>query len=103
MNVCTNGVTEHVELLVKRGIMPILLGLIEEFRDSKTLMNILETVLLILKRGEKIELEENPFLKVFDSLGGLQKFEELQKHPNKGIFKKVNEILDRFFEDKFEI
>ena len=33
----------------------------------------------------------------FDSLGGVEKLENLQMHSDMGVFKRVQEVLDRYY------
>lgn len=94
---------EQIQVLVDNKVIEIYLAFIEEFKDAKTLMNILEGLFILLKKGDNIKgKEENPFLKIFEDNMGVKKLELIQKHPSKGVFRKVTEILEHFFEYQVE-
>ncbi len=75
--------------------------------DAKTVMIVLEALKNMLKCGAEHyvnqEREENVFLSKFDSLGGVQKLENLQKHPNEDVYAKTINILETFYVSSDEI
>ena len=103
-NICNNGEKEHLKILVDHNIIPIYIEFLEEFKETKVLLNILEGLYLLLKRGDHMSQNgENPFLKIFEENLGPKKLEELQSHPSKYVFKKANEMLEHFFEYQMEV
>ena len=48
-------------------------------------------------------MQENVFLSKFDELGGVQKLEALQQHPNENVYVKTVNILETFYESTDEI
>ena len=75
-----------------------------EFKEPRNLLNILEGLFFLLKRGENFNQNSfNPFLKIFEDNNGPKKLEELQEHHSKCVVKKATEILEHFFEYQLEV
>lgn len=73
-----------------------------DMKDSRVLLVVLEAINNILKAGASgLDGEKgtpnNEVAIMFDEIGGLSKMEELQRHPNVKIYKKVIEIMDEHY------
>ena len=91
-------------LVVKLVEMGALEQLVEslEFPDSKVLMTVLKAVENILTAGNdalapKKSFKVNDFAVKFHQIGGLNKLEKLQMHPNKLVYKMSVKIIGKFY------
>jgi hypothetical protein len=98
-NITNNGNKKHIRYLVTQGVLP---PLIEIFKcsDPKIIMVALEGVENILKVGQ--EGDSNKFADIVEECGGLDQFENLQRHDNEDIYKKVVQILQTYFDSEEE-
>ena len=96
-NIINNGIPSQIQQLVDNKVIEISLNCLEEFTDGKTILNILEGLYSLLKKGESPKTD-NPYLKILEDCQGVGRLEALQSHPSKAVFKRVTEILEHFFE-----
>ena len=96
-NIINNGIPSQIQQLVDHKVIEISLNCLEEFKDGKTIMNILEGLYTLLKKGETPKAD-NSYLKILEDCRGVGRLEALQNHPSKGVYKRVTEILEHFFE-----
>ena len=73
-----------------------------QHQDSRILLNALEAINNLLRAGKEVMLGEknsgfNELAIRFDEMGGLNRLEELQTHPNAKVYNKVVAIMDEHF------
>ena len=89
--------TEHqICLMVEAGALDALTTMLSE-HDVELACITLNGIDNILTVGQGGEEDENAMVAAFDSKGGLRKLEELQLHPNKAVFEKVQVIMEKFY------
>ncbi len=82
--------------MVDAGALDALTAMLSD-NDVELALTILSGIDNILTVGQGGEEDENAMVIAFDAKGGLRKLEELQLHPAKKIFEKVQYILEKFY------
>lgn len=102
-NAVSMSVPDISAKLLSKGLMDIILDVLSNFKDPRLLFYTLETLQYVLNSGEcfrniNVNGESgNPFLKQFELRGGSVLLEYLQSHQNEEVYKKVSEILNKYF------
>jgi importin subunit alpha-1/8 len=102
-NAASIGIPDVSAKLLSKGLMEIIIDVLSHFKDPRLLIYTLETLQYVIHSGECFRSTNgngesgNPFLKQFELRGGSMLLENLQSHQNEEVFKKVSEILNKYF------
>lgn len=94
-NVATSAPRDIIVRLVELGAVNHLCELLE-VDDSKVILIALDAVEAILKVGEQIG-DGTAFMQLVTDCGGADTLERLQEHESPKVYKRVVEIIERFF------
>lgn len=94
-NIATSSTREMVVRLVEQGAIPLLCDLLE-VSETKIVLIALDAVEAILKVGETIG-DGSSFVNLISDCGGAETLEKLQEHENAKVYKRVVDIIERFF------
>lgn len=88
----------RVGALVQAGLLEPLVRMLDA-NDPKVIELAVDACGHLLGAGEELARGKgsNPFVTQFDTVGGVDKLEELQTHPNETVYNKTVKILDDFF------
>lgn len=96
-NITNNGGPKHIAHLVKQGVIPPLLDMLE-CGDPKILLVTLEGVENILKAGFNAITQTNPHASLVEAAGGVDRLDELQSGSDE-VYDKAYSILKTFYEE----
>ena len=99
-NLTSGGRQDHVEFLVKNGVIPPLCDLFTA-GDAKLIKVCLDASDNILKHGRQAD-GSNPIADFFDECGGMEKIEALQEHESDVVYKKALHLIETYFADEDE-
>lgn len=87
-----------VRRLLALGILEPLCNMLKK-SDTRLLNIALDAIDNILATGLKTPTHDlrNPHAVLFDEIGGLDKLEELQGHPNQGIYERTIILMEKYF------
>ena len=96
---CKIATSEQIQQLEKLEVLDVINELLRE-TDSMLLLRVLDIVYAFLYHGQKFMNDEgeNYYINVLDTLGAVEKLEDLQDSPSELVQKKVENILTKFFE-----
>ena len=90
---------EHFDYLLERNVVKLMMETIRTSGSSKMIILALEVLEMLLA------FEEHPnknyriiLLKMLEESGGIAKLDELQRHPDDAVYKKLDSLLKRFFD-----
>lgn len=93
-NMLTTGDEFHIKSLVQRDGFAVLTESLDNVQDSKMLLVALEGIEVVLKLGERLNLN---YTVIFDEYNGITHVEELQNHENEKVYEKAVELLEAYF------
>ena len=96
---CKVATSEQIQQLYKLGVLESVCELLGE-RDSMLLLTVLDIIYEFLYHGQQFMTAdgENPFILDLDSVGAIEKIEDLQDSPSELVTRKVENLLRKFFE-----
>lgn len=101
-NTALSDLSDAPLFLLQQGLIPAVKQVLDTSTSPKVIQNTLELTKALLEAGKKYFLEGidgvNKVCGEVEKAGLLGKLEELQKHPNEGIYRKVVWILEHYFE-----
>jgi importin subunit alpha-1 len=100
-NAASGGGSDTIRQLIRHDCIKPLCELLSA-PDPKIIVVVIEGLHNILEAGEKqakyANTDENPYARLVEEAGGLDKLEELQNHPSEEIYKKAVDILEKFYQ-----
>jgi HEAT repeat protein len=100
-NATSGGNDSQLSYLVDQGCIPPLCELFKSV-DGKIITVALEGIENLLKCGRRLQarhnLPSNPFTRLIEACGGLDKLEELQEHESEDVYQKANRLLREYFD-----
>ncbi|KAL6261315.1 hypothetical protein P5V15_008836 [Pogonomyrmex californicus] len=97
-NLTTGGTIQHLTQLIGAGVLPPFCNLLEA-KDWNIIIVVLDGLTNILHAAEKVGQTERVAIMI-EEVGGLDKLEALQHHPNEQVYQKSMAIIDAFFSQK---
>ena len=98
-NATSGGTPDQIKYLVSSGCIKPLCDLLG-CGDNRIVTVALEGLENILRVGEEEkrngQVEQNPFVREIDEVGGLDLIEQLQNHPNNDIYDKCVKLLETY-------
>uniref|UniRef100_A0A915KAU0 Importin subunit alpha n=1 Tax=Romanomermis culicivorax TaxID=13658 RepID=A0A915KAU0_ROMCU len=95
-NAGSGGTAEQVRYLVQCNCVPPLCDLLTVM-DSNIVSVALNGLENILKVGQQLDKNQNPYAVLIEECGGLDKIEFLQQHENMEIYLKAYDLIEKFF------
>ena len=92
---------DQLMFMMQYGLLECLCNLLEDTRDAKKLEVAIEGLNNLLKKGKEISSQrrcENPFISEFESRGGLDKIQDLQKHENTEVYQAALKLLEAHYD-----
>jgi len=94
-NLTSNATGPQIQRLVELGMLEILSKCLK-FTEPRQIAVALEGLDNVLKIGQAISEEQNPYVIRFEGCEGITILEELQCHPNQNIYEKSLYILEKY-------
>uniref|UniRef100_A0A3Q2EG62 Importin subunit alpha n=1 Tax=Cyprinodon variegatus TaxID=28743 RepID=A0A3Q2EG62_CYPVA len=93
-NFTSGGTVEQVVKLVQSGALEAIINLLQ-VKDAKVILVLLEAVNnIFMKLGETEKL-----CLLIEELGGLERLEVLQNHPNEMVYQSAHDLIQKYFND----
>lgn len=87
--------------MLQYGLLGCFCTLLDNTEDAKNLEVVIEGLNAILKKGREIASQrgdENPFMSEFESRGGLEKVQELQKHKATEVYQAALKLMENHYD-----
>lgn len=99
-NICTHKLNFSIStFLVKKGVLEMIIEVLETFKDPVLLQLVLTSLNFILATAIPMSTitGRNSFCSKFEQLGGISALEKMQEHANDNIYRLSLSILENYF------
>uniref|UniRef100_UPI00358E25E5 importin subunit alpha-1 n=1 Tax=Myxine glutinosa TaxID=7769 RepID=UPI00358E25E5 len=99
-NLTSGGTVGQIVKLVQLGVLEPLLGLLN-VKDSKLLLVIIDALENVFSAAQQVD-ETTSLCLMVEELGGVDRLEVLQTHPNEDVYKAALKLITKYFSEEEE-